>query len=388
VRLGIYVDDVYRIVDHGALARVSTDRAFLLFACDVGSRFDRLVIFGRSVESPEHADYVLPTGISLAPLPHYASLRSLRQVARASAGTARAMWRGLAEVDIVWAFGPHPFEFLLVALATARRKRIVLGVRQDTVVYFRGRLPSRAWGPGLAIVRAMDAAHRLLARRLPVTVVGRALARQYGDRPSVMAMTVSLVPDAAVADSAPVRSYEKAIHLLTVGRLEQEKNPLLVVEMLAELERRRPGVFRLTWIGRGSLEDEVRRRARYLGVSERLDLIGYVPFGEDLLQRYRDAHTFVHVSFTEGVPQVLLEALACATPIVATAVGGVEPALDGGNAGLLVPPNNRDALVEAVLRIVDDASLRDRLVARGLELARALTLESESERVAQFLDSR
>jgi glycosyltransferase involved in cell wall biosynthesis len=70
---------------------------------------------------------------------------------------------------------------------------------------------------------------------------------------------------------------------------------------------------------------------------------------------------------------------------VATAVGGVPSALGGGEAGLLVPPSDRDALVEAILRLTEDAELRARMVERGLELAAGNTLESSSARVARFI---
>ena len=137
-------------------------------------------------------------------------------------------------------------------------------------------------------------------------------------------------------------------------------------------------------MGLGPLQEDVRARGAELGVADRIDLLGYLPFPE-LLPQYRDAHAFVHVSFTEGVPQVLNEALACGLPVVATDVGGVSEALDGGRAGLLVPPADRDALVEAVLRVSDDDELRRKLVERGLERARDRTLEAQATRVAAFL---
>jgi glycosyltransferase involved in cell wall biosynthesis len=160
---------------------------------------------------------------------------------------------------------------------------------------------------------------------------------------------------------------------------------LLLVEALAGLQRARPGGYRVKWAGVGPLADAVRQRADELGVGDRVELLGYVPFGPELLRLYRSAHALLHVSLTEGVPQVLVEALASGTPIVATDVGGVGAALEHGRAGLLVPPSDADALIAAVLRLADDEELRNRLVARGLELARERTLEAEAERVASFL---
>lgn len=385
-RLGVYVDDIYRVVDHPVGQRVSSDRAFLLFAYAVSRHFDELVLFGRATQNEEDADYVLPGEVRLVALPHYANLRRLLAVTKAAVGTSKAMWRGLELVDVVWIFGPHPFGFLLIAFAGLRRKRIALGVRQDTVRYHATRLQGKRWLPLLGVVHMADSVHRMLARRIPTTVVGKELASRYGlERATTYPMTVSLVPESELEHEPAARDLTGKVELLTIGRLEVEKNPLLVVELLAELERRAPGQFGLTWIGRGKLEDEVRRRAEVLGVDGLLTLNGYVPFGPPLLDLYRRADIFVHVSLTEGVPQVLVEALACGTPIVATAVGGVAQALAGGKAGLLVPPGDAAALADAIDALVSDAQLRARIVAYGRMLVRDLTLESESARVANFI---
>jgi glycosyltransferase involved in cell wall biosynthesis len=361
------------------------DAPFLSFAAEVAGRFQGWVLFARIVP-PEGADerLLLPAGVDVVELPDYGSLRRLGALARAALGTATAFWRGLAQVDVVWAFGPHPLQLLLVALARLRGRHVVIGVRQDTREYFRARLPSPRWRPILGAVRAMDGVHRLLARRVPATVVGTANAARYG-KGRVLAMTPSLVRAADVVARPPARNWGGEIGLLTVGRIDAEKNPFLLVEALAALEREQPGRFRVRWVGVGPLADAVAGHAAVAGIGDRFDLLGYVPFGPALLELYRRAHLFVHVSLTEGVPQVLVEALASGTPIVATNVGGVRAALDNGGAGLLVPPDDADALVTAVRRLTDDETLRAALVARGLELARGRTLEAEASRVAAFL---
>ena len=98
---------------------------------------------------------------------------------------------------------------------------------------------------------------------------------------------------------------------------------------------------------------------------------------------YRSAGALLHVSWTEGVPQVLHEAFAAGLPVVATAVGGVPEATDG--AALLVPPGDADAAAAALTRLEREPELRRELVERGLERVRARTLEAESARVAEFL---
>ena len=286
----------------------------------------------------------------------------------------------------MWIFGPHIFGWLLAILALLRRRRVVLGVRQDTVQYTRRRIASRRWVPILAAMRLLDLVDRLASRRLPTTVVGEEVGRRYGaPRPRLLVMTVSLVRESDIVATPEPKDWTGQLELLTVGRLEPEKNPLLLVELLAELDRRDPGRYRLTWIGRGVLEDDVRRLASELGIEHRLERTGYVPFGPRLLDHYRRAHVFVHVSLTEGLPQVLLEAHASGTPIVATDVGSVRVALDGGAAGILVPPSNLGALVAGVERLVHDPIARERMVSGGLGLAHERTFERETARVARFI---
>jgi glycosyltransferase involved in cell wall biosynthesis len=387
-RLGLYFDVVYRAVDAPAGTTFSTDRAFILFACEVAKHFRSLTVFGRVLPSVEPSEYSLAEGTEVVALPYYANLRRLGAVARAVLGTVRAFRRNLDRVDILWIFGPHPLSSVLVLLALLRGRRVVLGVRQNTVEYTRSRIASRRWLPIVVAMRALDAVDRLAAHRLPVTVVGEDAGRRYGaPRPRLLVMTVTLMREADVVGEPRQEDWSGQLELLTVGRLEPEKNPLLVVELLAELERKHPGRYRLTWIGRGVLEDAVRRRSVEVGVADRLELVGYVPFGPALLDHYRRAHVFVHVSLTEGLPQVVVEAHASGTPVVATDVGSVAQALDGGGAGILVPPNNLAALVEGVERIVGDPDVRGQMTRRGLELAHERTLERETARVADFISS-
>jgi glycosyltransferase involved in cell wall biosynthesis len=386
-RLGVYADNVYWVVEESGERRISADRAFLLFVCEVGRRFDRLLMFGRTVHSQTDADYILPRGVELAELPHYSNLSHLDEVLKGATGTVKAMWRGLSDVDRVWIFGPHPFAVLLVCLAVMRRKPVALGVRMDAVSYYRSRLPSRRWTPALLPIWVLDLVYRSLGRIYRTTVVGSEIARHYGggDRPSLLAMTVSLVRADDLASNDNERDWTGPIELLTVGRLEPEKNPLMLVDVLAHLDRESPGRFRLTWIGRGKLESAIREHAAARGVADLIDIRGYVPFGPELLDLYRRSHIFVLVSLTEGVPQVLIEALASGTVVVATDVGGVRAALADGRAGLLVAPRDVDGFAKAVQSVVDDDALRATLVRQGLDVAGQATLEAEAERVARFL---
>ena len=387
-RLGVYQDGPFRIVDGSPprLAPTPSDRAFLRFAEEVGREFDETVVFARARHvSDGGGDDPLPAEIGFVELPYYESLVAPGQVARALPGTLRAFWHGLGRVDTVWALGPHPLSFFLVVLARLRGKRVALGVRQDTVAYFRSR---RGGAASLVAARAWDRGFRILGRRFPTVVVGPDLERQYGGpREGVLAINVSQIRDADLVATPPQRDWSGTIELLTVGRIDREKNPLLLVEALARLCAGDPRAFTLTWVGSGPLEPDVRRRAEELGVLDRIDLRGFRPFGPELLELYRRAHVFVHVSLTEGVPATVIEALGSGTPVVATAVGGVPATLEHGDAGLLVPPSDVDALVTAIRELVSDRDLWSRLAAHGIEVAAGRTLDANALRVARFLEA-
>jgi glycosyltransferase involved in cell wall biosynthesis len=118
-------------------------------------------------------------------------------------------------------------------------------------------------------------------------------------------------------------------------------------------------------------------------LEDAVELAGYVSNGPTLWELYRASHAFLHVSLTEGVPQVLWEAQAAGLPVVATDVGGVAVALAG--TGLLVPPRNATAAVAALERIRTDPTLRRSLIEQGLENARRETMEAQLDRIAEML---
>jgi glycosyltransferase involved in cell wall biosynthesis len=384
-RLAVYVDTVFRRDGTRLFAR-SEGFPFMVFVAEVGRHFSETLVVGRAVQVGAGTNFELPAGLGLAPLPYYENLRRLRAVLRSVAGTLVGMWRGLSHIDAVWVFGPHPLAVAFALLAFVRRRRVVLGVRQDTMGYFRARLPDRRWLPLLAPLWIVDRVFRLLARMFPVVVVGTELERAYGGpRPKLMRMTVSLARSSEISDAPASKDWDGVKQLLTVGRIEPEKNPILVVDLIAELNRRRSNAYRLTWVGVGQMADAVRARIADLGLESNFELAGFVPYGARLLSMYRAAHILVHISLTEGSPQVLIEAMGAATPVVATDVGSVRDALDGGRAGVLVPAGDRDALADAVLELTDDPTMRDECIQRGLRIARRHARDVEALRVARFI---
>jgi glycosyltransferase involved in cell wall biosynthesis len=131
------------------------------------------------------------------------------------------------------------------------------------------------------------------------------------------------------------------------------------------------------------MEAALTRRLEELGVGDNAELRGYVPL-DALTATYRESHAFLHVAWTEGVPQVLFEAFAAGIPVVATAVGGVAEAVDGG--ALIVRPGDAAEAVTALNRVARDRELRVRLIKNGHEIAMRTTAEVETGRLARLLE--
>ncbi len=219
-----------------------------------------------------------------------------------------------------------------------------------------------------------------------MVAVGPDIASRYRRAPRVLEATISLITasDVKAGAAAAGRSYDsEVLTLLTVGRLDAEKNPLLLADVLALLRVRDPR-WRMVVCGEGDLAGALRARLEQLGLSAHCELRGYVPLDGGLLDLYRASHVFLHVSRTEGLPQVLIEAYASGLPSVATAVGGVRSL---GDCSVLVEPGDASAAAAAVEGLVGDEGVRERLIAAGLSRARQATIEVEAARVASFIGS-
>ena len=351
-------------------------------------RVRELVLFGRLDPEPGRAPYAIPAdGVRIAPLPYYRSAQSVPDVLRAMRGSVAAFDRELRELDAVWIFGPSPMSLLFALIARVRRVPLVLGVRQDYPEYVRNRLPSRRWIWAAWAAHLMEGAFRLLARRAPTIALGDVIAAHYaGGAAPVLSTGFSLVSRAELREreAALAADWEGERIAISVGRLDAEKNPLLLVEIAAQLHAADPR-WRLRIVGDGALRGAVEARIAELGIADAVEMHGEVTNGDDLWDLLRGSHAFLHVSHTEGLPQVLLEAHAAGIPIVATAVGGVAAALRGGELGLLMGPDDAPAAVAALERLAADRVLREWLICEGLDHAREESLEAQLDRISAFL---
>jgi glycosyltransferase involved in cell wall biosynthesis len=149
--------------------------------------------------------------------------------------------------------------------------------------------------------------------------------------------------------------------VVTVGRYREEKNQELLLEAAALLAPERPRL-RVLLAGVGPLEEQLRARIGELDLGEVATLTGH---REDAAEIVAAADVATLTSNREALGLTLLEAMAAGTAVVGTAVGGIPEVVEDRVNGLLVPPRDAKALAAAIALLLDDASLRARLVEQG-----------------------
>jgi glycosyltransferase involved in cell wall biosynthesis len=167
------------------------------------------------------------------------------------------------------------------------------------------------------------------------------------------------------------------------GRLSQEKGIDVLVEAAAHVIASQPEAGFIVF-GDGGLREKLFRQAETRGLSGRFILAG---FRSDLDALFPSFDLLALPSFTEGLPNVVLEAFAAAVPVVATDVGGVPEVVDVGHNGFLVPPGDSRALADRILDLLASTVERRRMGRNGRERVRAsFTFAAQAEGYRLLLD--
>lgn len=154
--------------------------------------------------------------------------------------------------------------------------------------------------------------------------------------------------------------------VLRVGRLSRSKGNDMLLEASADLLRR--GGTRLVLVGEGPQEEALVRQAQELGIQHQVTFAGYRQDIPDLLHA---ADLMVISSHQEGLPMVLLEAMAARLPVVATGVGAIGRVIENGRTGWLVPPGEQVELQAALGEALESSHLRQGYAIRALKLHKA-----------------
>jgi glycosyltransferase involved in cell wall biosynthesis len=161
-------------------------------------------------------------------------------------------------------------------------------------------------------------------------------------------------------------------YVFSVGTVQPRKNYARLIAALAALGSAYEDVHLVIAGGRGWLEGPIYQAVRDHGLQGRVHFIGFAR-DEDLPALYSDAVCLAYPSLYEGIGLPVLEAMACGTPVLTSAISSLPEV--AGDAAILVDPYDIEAIVDGLRRLLDDATLRTELTARGFRQAAKFTWE-------------
>jgi glycosyltransferase involved in cell wall biosynthesis len=338
----------------------------------------------------EEGSTIRSANVTLAPLPAFDG--PIQFYPRLWAVLPR-LWPWMRRIDLLHCRVPSPAAVFAFAVARFFRRPAFLLVVGDLdaalpVMPYRG-LKRVLWR---MYTRFEERSIRWMVRRALTFANGPALAAKHTDpsRPVVETMTTT-VGERDIATRIDTCAGPR-VRALTVSRIDRRKGLRVLpgaVRLLADagidvhLDIVGPPVGRPGEAERAAIEDEAHRR----GVGDRVAFAGAMPL-DRLMPRYREYDLFVLPTLPgEGVPRVLLEAMSAGLPIVSTRVAGIPGLVAHERNGLLVEPEDPQALAAAMMRIVRDGGLRRQLIAEGYATARRCTLEVQAARMMDTVSS-
>jgi len=148
-----------------------------------------------------------------------------------------------------------------------------------------------------------------------------------------------------------------------IGELNERKGHLYLFRAAEKILKKHPGVHFLI-VGEGDAEEELKGMVRSLGLSGRVRFSG---FREDIPDLLNVVDVVVLPSLNEGIPNILMEAMAAGRAVVASSVSGTPELVVDGVTGFLVPPRDSDALVQKISCLMDSEPLRGKMGKEGRE---------------------
>lgn len=331
------------------------------------------------------------TNVRLAPLPYFAGPRQFYPVLPSVLGRLRAFVR---QCDVVHLRVPSPAAFFAFRFARAHRKPVFLLVVGDYEALLPY-LPYRGIKKSLfgAYVAFEEWALRHMATRVLTFANGAALREKHDRQGATVVETrTTTLGDRDIGSRADTCGGA-TIRLLTVSRIDPRKGlralPGAVAALVAQghdvtLDLVGPTIGQI-----GDAErDAIAAEAKRLGVEGRFALRGAIPLDE-LMPLYRKYDAFILPTQPgEGIPRVLMEAMAAGLPVITTNVSGIASLIRHEENGLLIADSSVRAVADAVHRLIREAGLRRQVIEGGYQTARAHTLERQAAAMMRVVSDR
>ena len=182
---------------------------------------------------------------------------------------------------------------------------------------------------------------------------------------------IQVIPDGLdLSRFTPVSrdAHPEKVRILKIGRLIPRKGFHFLIRALPGVIAHAINDFEVELVGDGPERANLVQLAEQLGVEHKIHFAASVPYS-DLPQKYREADMFVLCSLAEGMPLVVLEAMGCGLPILASRVQGIEELVAPGENGDLFPPGDVDALAAGLIEMNNNGQRRVEMGRAGIARA-------------------
>ncbi|MFX0134139.1 MAG: glycosyltransferase [Candidatus Hodarchaeota archaeon] len=291
--------------------------------------------------------------------------------------------------NIAWIIMPNFLNLLFYIFLKIYKKNVFIYIRSD----IEGEIKNREYHLltkllAISCAKAFNHIIKLISKHNLTFVVGSNLYQKYSSSASsVFEIKDSLLHKENIVSFTQIKnkSLNNKIKILYVGRLTEEKGIKYLIRALPILHAYIKHPVELIIVGFGRAEAKLKNEASRLHKNCKVRFLGFIPFSEQLLQIYSNADFFILPSLTEGIPKTLFEAMARGLPIIATRVGGIPDVIHHLKNGILVEPRNPNALVLAIINLINNKKLRDRLIYNGLKESIKYTFTVQREKMMNVI---
>lgn len=292
----------------------------------------------------------------------------------------------IENIDILFISASGPLSILLLRKIRKKKKQAIIFIRQDTrkLISVKHNNAFLAKIMGNLIETYIENFIRNYPQSTVFTFGSKIYNRYYKITKSVYPIADSRFQNIDIMKDAEfVKVDYSTINFLYVGRLAYGKGLEFLIKSLAKIKDFK---FKLTIIGDGVLKGELMALVSFYKLSKMVDFRGHIYFGKELLNEYSSHDILILPSFSEGFPQVVIEAMARGTLVVATRVGGIPDLIQDGITGFLFNPGDEIEFLRIISKIHSNSIPSLLIRKRGLEVAKKYSFESQAKQIYSKLE--
>ena len=189
------------------------------------------------------------------------------------------------------------------------------------------------------------------------------------------------VPISDLSNWSPIKKYD----ILFVGRLTEAKGVDILLKAIKILKEKYQKEIKAAIVGKGYLEEELKELVMKLGIEKEVEFLGV---RRDIEKLMKSTKLFVLPSRWEGLPLTILEAMSSRTSIIATKVGGIPEVIENGKEGILISPEDPEALAKAIAELLKDRELRVKLGINAYKKVKEkYSIEAYTKNILEFYKS-